>query len=56
MGVFTRPDGYRYEGEFQKNKRHGRGLLIWPDGTEELVAFENGNQVPLIKGNLSSPS
>ena len=26
--------GYRYQGEFQNNLRHGNGLFIYPDGSK----------------------
>lgn len=31
-GVFTWPDGRRYEGEWRKGKENGYGILSWPDG------------------------
>ena len=31
-GLFTWPNGERYEGEFRDGKKTGRGLFTWPNG------------------------
>lgn len=31
-GVFTWPDGRRFEGFYINDKKHGDGLFTWPDG------------------------
>ena len=33
-GIFTYPDGSRYEGDFQSDMRHGKGTLTYPDGSQ----------------------
>ncbi|XP_028332963.1 radial spoke head 10 homolog B isoform X2 [Gouania willdenowi] len=33
VGVFTRDDGLKYEGEFQCNVPMGKGTYTWPDGS-----------------------
>lgn len=31
-GVFTWPEGRKYEGEYEFDKKHGYGVLTLPDG------------------------
>ena len=31
-GIFTWPEGNKYEGEYLNDKRHGYGIYTWPDG------------------------
>ena len=31
-GVLTWPDGRRYQGEYQNDKKHGYGEFYWNDG------------------------
>ena len=31
-GIFTWPDGRRYEGDYLVDKKHGYGVFEWPDG------------------------
>jgi len=31
-GLFTWPDGRKYEGEYKNDKKHGFGVFYWPDG------------------------
>jgi len=31
-GVFTWPDGRKYEGEYVEDKKEGQGVFYWPDG------------------------
>ena len=31
-GVFTWPDGRKYEGEYIEDKKEGQGIFYWPDG------------------------
>lgn len=39
FGTFLWPDGRKYEGEYQYNKKHGRGILTKADGQEYEVVF-----------------
>lgn len=32
----------RYHGEYLKDKKHGQGKFIWPDGRKYEGAWENG--------------
>lgn len=31
-GVYTWPDGRKYEGDWKENKMHGEGIFDWNDG------------------------
>ena len=31
-GLFKWPDGRKYEGEYNKDKKEGYGIFYWPDG------------------------
>ena len=31
-GVWTSPDGYKYEGEWKEGEMNGKGFLVWPEG------------------------
>ena len=31
-GVFTWPDGRKYDGEYIDDKKEGNGIFFWPDG------------------------
>jgi hypothetical protein len=41
QGVWNFPDGSRYEGEFNKGDRSGKGKLTLADGTCQEGYFEN---------------
>ncbi len=32
QGVFSWPDGRRYEGEYHEDKKHGFGIYSWTNG------------------------
>ena len=32
LGIYTWPDGRRYEGAWIDNKMNGKGIFTWPDG------------------------
>ena len=40
--VYYFPDGTKYVGEFQKNKFHGRGLMVWNHKSACLGIFNRG--------------
>ena len=41
-GVFTWPDGRRYEGEYVDDKKEGQGVFYWPDGRKYEGGWKNG--------------
>jgi len=41
-GVFTWPDGRRYEGEYIDDKKEGHGVFYWPDGRKYEGGWKNG--------------
>ena len=34
--------GYKYEGKWLNNKRHGLGIVIWPNGNKYIGEQKNG--------------
>ncbi len=40
-----RPDGFRYEGEWQNDKPHGRGIATAPDGRKRTGQWKDGKYV-----------
>ena len=40
-GHNTKWAGYKYEGEFKDNKRHGQGTFIFANGIKQVGKFEN---------------
>jgi competence protein ComEC len=51
--TYTYPDGSKYEGEWQDNKRHGRGIWTRPDGMRYEGEWENDK--PSGQGTLTAP-
>ena len=43
-GVFTWPDGRRYEGEYKDDKKEGYGIFEWSDGKKYRGFWVNGKQ------------
>ena len=43
-GVYTWPDGEKYEGDFVDGKQHGKGMYTRPDGTIYEGDFVDGKQ------------
>ena len=43
-GVFTWPDGFQYEGNWDNGKQHGKGLFINDKGIEQVGIWENWKQ------------
>jgi len=41
-GVFTWPDGRRYEGDYVDDKKEGQGVFFWPDGRKYDGGWKNG--------------
>ena len=43
-GIFTWPDGRKYEGEFINDKKEGYGTFYWPDGKIYKGNWKDGQQ------------
>ena len=43
-GVFTWPDGRRYEGEYKDDKKEGYGEFEWDGGKKYKGFWKNGKQ------------
>lgn len=43
-GVFSWPDGRKYEGDYLEDKKHGLGTFCWPDGRRYVGEWFNGKQ------------
>ena len=41
-GVFTWPDGRKYDGEYVDDKKEGNGIFFWPDGRKYEGGWKNG--------------
>ena len=41
-GVFTWPDGRKYDGEYIDDKKEGNGIFFWPDGRKYEAGWKNG--------------
>jgi len=37
-------DGLFYRGEFREGKKHGKGILVWPNGNQYDGMFEDDLQ------------
>lgn len=42
QGIFTWPDGRRYEGEYFNDKKHGFGIYTWSNNRQYAGQWENG--------------
>ena len=49
MGVMTYADGEVYDGEWLGTKRHGKGVLTKPDGSEFNVTFEDDRLISSVQ-------
>lgn len=43
-GIFTWPDGRKYEGEYKEDKKSGVGKFFWPDERAYYGFWEEGKQ------------
>ena len=41
-GIYQWRDGRRYEGNYQKDKKHGHGIYTWADGRQYNGDWFNG--------------
>lgn len=44
-GEFSWPDGRKYRGYYQEDKKHGFGEFEWPDGRKYNGQWHEGKQV-----------
>ena len=51
-GVCERTDGFKYEGEWLNNRRHGYGMTTFKDGTTEEGKYKNNHFIPYKKKKL----
>ena len=43
-GIFTWPDGRKYEGDYKDDKKEGYGIFEWNDGKKYRGYWLNGKQ------------
>ena len=43
-GVFTWPDGRKYQGDYKDDKKEGYGCFEWADGRKYRGYWKNGKQ------------
>ena len=43
-GIFTWPDGRKYNGEYKDDKKDGTGIFEWSDGRKYKGNWKNGKQ------------
>ena len=43
-GVFSWPDGRKYEGNYANDIKEGKGKFSWPDGRLFVGTWKNGKQ------------
>lgn len=43
-GVYTWPDGKRYQGEYKKGLKEGWGVYTWKNGKEYTGTWKDGKQ------------
>ena len=43
-GIFTWPDGRKYEGDYKDDKKEGYGIFEWTDGKKYRGYWLNGKQ------------
>mmetsp|Transcript_8568 Transcript_8568/g.8523 ORF Transcript_8568/g.8523 Transcript_8568/m.8523 type:complete len:86 (-) Transcript_8568:9-266(-) len=53
-GVFTWPDGRKYDGEYENDEKSGHGVFTWPEGKIYDGEWKNGKQNG--KGKLTFPN
>ena len=51
-GVCERTDGFKYEGEWLNNRRHGYGVTTFKDGSREEGKYKNNMFIPYKKKKL----
>ena len=40
-GMFTWPNGNKYDGGYKNDQRHGQGSFLWADGRTYIGEWEN---------------
>ena len=43
-GIYTWPDGRKYEGEYKDDKKDGEGVYTWPDGKKYDGGWKDSKQ------------
>ena len=43
-GVYTWPDGRKYDGEYKDDKKDGQGTYTWPDGKRYEGGWKDSKQ------------
>lgn len=51
-GIFTWPDGRRYEGQYIDDKKEGHGNFYWPDGRKYEGVGKMENNMELVSIHL----
>lgn len=44
-GIFTLPDGGKYEGEWKDGNKHGKGVYIFANGNKYDAEYKDGEQI-----------
>ena len=48
-GMFSWPEGKKYEGDWKDNKQHGKGYYITKSGKRRLAKWENGKRIKWLE-------
>ena len=51
--LFYRPDGWKYEGEFSNDKKHGPGKLTTPEGDIMKGEWSEDERLKWLWGRMS---
>ena len=43
-GIYTWPDGKKYEGDYYNDKKHGHGIFTWANGYKYDGSWLEGKQ------------
>ena len=44
QGVYSWPDGRKYDGEYENDQKNGKGSFYWPDGRMYCGGWRQGKQ------------
>ena len=48
-GIYTWPDGRKYDGSYVKDKKQGYGVYLWPDGRSKYIKIYMQNMMVIGK-------